>query len=66
MLAVANVLGLLLTFFGATYIPPEDRGGRIQAGYLADMMAVPGNPLDDIRLLEQPRFVLKDGALVAR
>jgi imidazolonepropionase-like amidohydrolase len=42
----------------------DDRVGRIQAGYLADMIAVPGNPLHDIRLLERPDFVVKDGALV--
>jgi len=28
------------------------------------MIAVPGNPLHDIRLLEHPDFVVKDGALV--
>jgi len=44
----------------------DDRVGRIQAGYLADMIAVPGNPLHDIRLLEHPDFVLKDGELVRR
>jgi len=42
----------------------DDRIGRIQSGYLADMIAVPGNPLNDIRLLERPDFVLKDGVLV--
>jgi imidazolonepropionase-like amidohydrolase len=43
----------------------DDRIGRIQAGYLADMVAVPGDPLQDIRLLEHPDFVLKDGVLAA-
>jgi imidazolonepropionase-like amidohydrolase len=43
----------------------DDRIGRIQAGYLADMVAVPGDPLQDIRLLEQPDFVLKDGVQAA-
>jgi imidazolonepropionase-like amidohydrolase len=54
------------TLHAAELLRWEDRVGRIQAGYLADLMAVPGNPLDDVRLLEQPGFVLKDGALVAR
>jgi imidazolonepropionase-like amidohydrolase len=42
-----------------------DRVGRIQAGYFADMIAVPGDPLQDIRLLEHPDFVLKDGVIAA-
>ncbi len=52
------------TLHAAELLRWEDRVGRIQAGYLADMIAVPGNPLHDIRLLEHPDFVLKDGALV--
>jgi len=28
------------------------------------MIAVPGNPLHDVRLLEQPGFVLKGGSIV--
>jgi hypothetical protein len=28
------------------------------------LCCVPGNPLNDIRLLERPDFVLKDGVLV--
>ena len=54
------------TLHAAELLRWDDRIGRIQAGYLADMIAVPGNPLHDIRLLEHPVFVLKDGALVRR
>jgi imidazolonepropionase-like amidohydrolase len=54
------------TLHAADLLRWDDRVGRIQAGYLADMIAVPGNPLQDIRLLEHPDFVLKGGAVVRR
>ncbi len=38
----------------------EDRG-RIAVGLLADIIAVPGNPLEDIALLENVSFVMKGG-----
>ena len=38
--------------------------GTLQEGKLADIVAVPGNPLDDIRVTERPVFVMKDGAVV--
>ncbi len=52
------------TVHAAELLRWDDRVGRIQAGYLADLVAVPGDPLDDIRLLEHPSFVVKDGAVV--
>lgn len=38
----------------------DDRG-RIATGLLADIIAVNGNPLEDIALLEDVSFVMKDG-----
>lgn len=52
------------TLHAAELLRWDDRVGRIQAGYLADMIAVTGNPLHDVRLLEHADFVVKDGALV--
>ncbi|HEY4681764.1 MAG TPA: amidohydrolase family protein [Candidatus Acidoferrales bacterium] len=41
----------------------EDRIGTIEAGKLADLIAVEGNPLEDVRRLENVRFVMKAGAV---
>jgi imidazolonepropionase-like amidohydrolase len=51
------------TLHAAELLRWDDRVGRIQAGYFADMIAVPGDPLQDIRVLEHPDFVLKDGVV---
>ena len=36
--------------------------GELKPGYFADIVAVPGNPLDDISVVEHVRFVMKNGA----
>jgi imidazolonepropionase-like amidohydrolase len=38
----------------------------IAPGKLADLIAVPGNPLEDIHVLERPTFVMKGGVVVQR
>jgi len=48
------------TISAATLIGWQDRIGTIEAGKLADLVAVPGNPLDDIRATEHVVFVMKD------
>jgi imidazolonepropionase-like amidohydrolase len=42
----------------------EDRIGAIEKGKFADLIAVPGDPLKDIRELERVQFVMKGGAVV--
>jgi imidazolonepropionase-like amidohydrolase len=37
--------------------------GELKPGYFADVIAVPGNPLDDIRTLQHVSFVMKGGAI---
>lgn len=37
--------------------------GPIKAGYFADLIAVPGNPLENIEALRNVQFVLKDGVV---
>lgn len=38
--------------------------GSLEKGKLADIVAVPGNPLDDMSLMEKVGFVMKDGQIV--
>jgi imidazolonepropionase-like amidohydrolase len=50
------------TTVSADLIDVDDRG-RLEAGLLADIIGVPGDPLADIGLTEQVRFVMKDGTV---
>jgi len=43
----------------------QDRIGTLEPEKLADIIAVPGDPLKDIRALEHAKFVMKAGAVVA-
>jgi imidazolonepropionase-like amidohydrolase len=40
-----------------------DKIGTLEAGKLADVVAVPGNPLEDIRQTEHVRLVMKEGVI---
>lgn len=40
--------------------------GTLEKGRLADLIAVPGNPLDDIKVLQKVAFVMKGGQIVKR
>ena len=42
----------------------QDRLGRVAPGLLADLIAVPGDPTTDVRLLEDVPFVVKGGTVV--
>lgn len=52
------------TVWGATHVGLEGEVGSIAAGKAADIVAVRGNPLDDVRQLETMDFVMKGGAVV--
>ena len=39
----------------------ENKLGQIQKGFIADIIAVKGNPLEDISLLQHVDFVMKEG-----
>jgi imidazolonepropionase-like amidohydrolase len=38
--------------------------GALEAGRYADVVAVSGNPLDDVTLLERVHFVMKGGRIL--
>lgn len=51
------------TSLNAEILGWQDRVGSLSVGKLADVIAVRGNPLEDIRRMEQVRFVMKDGVV---
>ena len=44
----------------------SDRVGALKPGLYADLIAVPGNPLTDMSVVERVRFVMKGGTVVKR
>ena len=48
---------------GARILGWESQIGQLKPGFYADVVAVPGNPLSDITVLEHVRFVMKGGAV---
>ena len=51
------------TINSAQLLGVSDILGTLEAGKLADIVAVSGNPLDDISLMESVSFVMKDGVV---
>jgi imidazolonepropionase-like amidohydrolase len=49
---------------GAELLGWEGQIGQLKPGYFADIVAVPGNPLTDIAVVEHVSFVMKSGAVV--
>ena len=51
------------TSVAADLIGWANKVGTLEAGKFADVVAVPGNPLEDIKLTQSVLFVMKDGAV---
>jgi imidazolonepropionase-like amidohydrolase len=52
------------TSLAAELLRLEDEIGAVRAGLQADLVAVSGNPLEDVKLLQDVRFVMKGGQIV--
>jgi len=48
---------------GAKLLGWETQIGKLKPGYFADIIAVPGSPLDDITVTQRVAFVMKDGVV---
>ncbi len=51
---------------GARLLGWASQIGELKPGYYADIVAVPGNPLSDISVVEHVKFVMKGGEVVVR
>jgi imidazolonepropionase-like amidohydrolase len=51
---------------GAKLLHWADKIGQLQPGFYADVLAVPGNPLEDIHVLTTPVFVMKNGEVLRK
>jgi imidazolonepropionase-like amidohydrolase len=51
------------TIVDAELFGVADRLGALEEGKIADVIAVPGDPTRDVRVLEKVLFVMKDGVV---
>jgi imidazolonepropionase-like amidohydrolase len=55
-----------MTINGYKVSETEKTRGPIKPGFFADIIAMPGNPLDDLEALKNVQFVMKDGQVFKR
>ncbi len=51
------------TTSAADLIGWKTKAGQLAPGYFADLVAVKGDPIKDISVLQKPAFVMKGGAI---
>jgi imidazolonepropionase-like amidohydrolase len=51
---------------GARLLRWADEIGQLKPDFYADVIAVPGNPLEDISVLKHPAFVMKNGEILRK
>jgi len=56
----------MATINAAQLLGHDDEIGSVTPGKLADLVAVPGNPLDDIHVMSKVSFVMKAGVVYKR
>jgi len=54
------------TVKSAALLQMDDRTGRIEEGFEADLILVPGNPLTNIEALQDVLLVMSDGRLALK
>lgn len=63
-LGMSPMAAIVSATSGAAGLLGWNEVGVVERGRYADFVAVPGDPLDDITLLERPSLVIKGGAVV--
>ena len=54
------------TSMAAELLGEKEFLGTVEAGKLADIVAVPGDPVSDVTIMEKVDFVMKGGAVERR
>mgnify|MGYP001266799673 FL=1 len=54
------------TSIAAKVLGLEEEIGHVVPGFIADLVAVPGNPFESIEVMERPSFIMKSGVIITQ